>query len=43
VRRGTTDVDRLVSRETAPMIAAVEAFLAAVPVRPGADAERNIR
>jgi MoaA/NifB/PqqE/SkfB family radical SAM enzyme len=43
VRRGRTDVDRLVSRETAPTIAAVEAFLAAVASRPGADAERNIR
>jgi MoaA/NifB/PqqE/SkfB family radical SAM enzyme len=43
VRRGTTDTDRLVSREAAPMIAALEAFLAAVAVRPGADAERNIR
>ncbi len=43
VRRGVTDLDRLVSRETEPMIAAVEAFLAAVAARPGADAERNIR
>jgi MoaA/NifB/PqqE/SkfB family radical SAM enzyme len=43
VRRGVTDIDRLVCRETAPMIAAVEAFLAAVAKRPGADAERNIR
>ena len=43
VRRGRTDVDRLVSRETAPMIAAVEAFLEAVAARPGADAERSIR
>ena len=43
VRRGITDVDRRVSTETAPMIAAVEAFLAAVAARPGADAERNIR
>ncbi len=43
VRRGVTDRDRLVCRETAPMIAAVEAFLAAVADRPGADAERNIR
>jgi MoaA/NifB/PqqE/SkfB family radical SAM enzyme len=43
VRRGVTDLDRLVCRETSPMIAAVEAFLAAVAARPGADAERNIR
>jgi MoaA/NifB/PqqE/SkfB family radical SAM enzyme len=43
VRRGRTDVDRLVSPETAPMIAAVEAFLEAVAARPGADAERSIR
>ena len=43
VRRGVTDVDRLVRREAAPMIAAVEAFLGAVAARPGADAERNIR
>jgi len=43
VRRGVTDLDRLVCRETAPMIAAVEAFLAAVADRPGADTERNIR
>jgi MoaA/NifB/PqqE/SkfB family radical SAM enzyme len=43
VRHGTTDLDRLVCRETAPMIAAVEAFLQAIAQRPGADAERNIR
>jgi len=43
VRRGVVDVDRRVSTETAPMIAAVEAFLAAVAARPGSDAERNIR
>jgi hypothetical protein len=43
VHRGVTDLDRLVCRETAPMIAAVEAFLAAVADRAGADAERNIR
>jgi MoaA/NifB/PqqE/SkfB family radical SAM enzyme len=43
VRHGATDLDGLVCRETAPMIAAVEAFLAAVADRPGADAERNIR
>jgi MoaA/NifB/PqqE/SkfB family radical SAM enzyme len=43
VRRGVTDLDGLVCRETAPMIAAVEAFLATVANRSGADAERNIR
>jgi MoaA/NifB/PqqE/SkfB family radical SAM enzyme len=43
VRRGVTDRDRLVCRETAPMAATAEAFLAAVADRPGADAERNIR
>jgi MoaA/NifB/PqqE/SkfB family radical SAM enzyme len=43
VRRGRTDLDRLVSRETAPMIAAVEAFLGAVADHPGGDAERSIR
>jgi MoaA/NifB/PqqE/SkfB family radical SAM enzyme len=43
VHRGVTDLDRLVCRETAPMIAAVEAFLATVANRAGADAERNIR
>jgi MoaA/NifB/PqqE/SkfB family radical SAM enzyme len=43
VRRGRTDLDGLVSRETAPMIAAVEAFLGAVADHPGGDAERSIR
>jgi MoaA/NifB/PqqE/SkfB family radical SAM enzyme len=43
VRHGRTDLDRLVSRETAPMIAAVEAFLDAVANQPGGDAERSIR
>ncbi|HEY3764280.1 MAG TPA: radical SAM protein [Gaiellales bacterium] len=43
VRRGVTDLDRLVRRETRPMIAAVEAFLAAIADRPGADAQRSIR
>jgi sulfatase maturation enzyme AslB (radical SAM superfamily) len=43
VRHGRTDADRLVSRETAPMLAAVEAFLDAVAEHPGGDAERSIR
>ena len=43
VRRGITDVDRRLCAETTPMIAAVEAFLAAVAAPPGADAGKNIR
>lgn len=43
VRHGRTDFDRLVSREAAPTIAAVEAFLGAVADHPGGDAERSIR
>jgi MoaA/NifB/PqqE/SkfB family radical SAM enzyme len=43
VHRGTTDLDRLVCRQTAPLIAAAGAFLEAVADRPGADVERNIR
>ena len=43
VRRGRTDLDRRVSRETTPTIAAVEAFLGAVADHPGGDAERSIR
>jgi MoaA/NifB/PqqE/SkfB family radical SAM enzyme len=43
VRHGRTDLDRLVSRETAPVLAAVEAFLGAIADHPGGDAERSIR
>jgi MoaA/NifB/PqqE/SkfB family radical SAM enzyme len=43
VRHGRTDTDRLVSREAAPTIAAVEAFLGALSDHPGGDAERSIR
>jgi MoaA/NifB/PqqE/SkfB family radical SAM enzyme len=42
VRRGATDLDGLVCRETSPLAAAA-AFLAAIPEAPGADVERNIR
>jgi hypothetical protein len=43
VRRGATDLDRLVSRQTAPLAAAVDAFLDAIAGRPGDDARRSIR
>lgn len=43
VRHGATDVDGLVSRETAPLEAATAAFLEAIPDLPGTDVERNIR
>jgi MoaA/NifB/PqqE/SkfB family radical SAM enzyme len=43
VRHGATDLDRLVCRQTAPLVAAAAAFLDAVSARPGADVARNIR
>lgn len=43
VHRGVTDLDRLVSRQTAPLEAAAAAFLEAIESRPGTDVERNIR
>jgi MoaA/NifB/PqqE/SkfB family radical SAM enzyme len=43
VRRGVTDLDGLVSRETDPLVTAAAAFLEAIPDLPGADVERNIR
>jgi MoaA/NifB/PqqE/SkfB family radical SAM enzyme len=43
VRRGVTDLDRLVSRKTAPLIAAAAAFMEVVAGRAGTDVERNIR
>lgn len=43
VRHGVADLDRLVSRQTAPLEVAAAAFLEAVESRPGADVERNIR
>ena len=43
VRHGTTDLDGLVCRETAPLETAAAAFLGAIPDLAGTDVERDIR